>query len=344
MATLEDVAKRARVSVSTASRILSERGRWDQRFRQETRERVLQASRELGYTPNLAARALVSGRSNIIATVFPRVYDNPFSAMSYLQVLGGIEAACHRHKYHLLITSPDMISGHTTDNYLHLVQSGYLDGMILRDEFTFYSVLQPVVAAGIPAVVLGHRPHPYYVRSDDYSGGYQAMAHALELGHRRIGIIAMHDGEHYTVDRCVAGMLAAAAEAGLPPTAIQRAFASFSSESAGEGARRLLESDRRPTVILCMNDLGAYGVIEQALKHGLRVPSDLSVIGYDDLPHSRDRWPRLTSVNQSVDQWGLAAVDMLMALMAGHTPEPVTMPARLVIRESTAPPPFVEDP
>lgn len=336
MATLGDVAKRAGVSVSTASRILSSSAQFPFSFKEETRERVLQASRELGYTPNLAARALVSGKTQIVGVVFPRVYDSPFTALFALQILADIEEHSSRLGYQVLISSPRLTQQGIDASFLNLLQSCYLDGVIIQDDFTAFSALEPVLAHQIPAVVLGYRPHEYFIRGDDFAGGALMAAHVLESGHQHIGVIGLREGEHLAADVRLRGISYTIEQTGLPPLPI--AYGDFSKNSGSAAAQILLDHNSDLTALLVLNDRMAMGAIMQARAMGLRVPQDLTVVGYDDLPQSAEFSPPLTTVSHHAGAWGEIAVNMLLSLLGGENPDPVELSTELVERASSAPP------
>jgi LacI family transcriptional regulator len=336
MPTLEDVARRANVSVSTASRILTNDRHG--RFSSETRARVLHASQEIGYRPNLAARSLISGQSNIFAVVFPRVIDTPFTALMVLQIIAGIESACSERGYHLLVSSPRFQNGQFDAHYLQLLGSGYLDGVIIQDENVAFSALEPVIQAGVPAVVVGNREYPYFVRGDDYRGGSMLMAHLLELGHKRIGIIGLPAGAHYSSDLRAKGAFDTAARYGLPPECLFWHDGEFTRESALTASRSLLDRHPEITALMALNDRMAIGALQGMLQTGRRIPEDISIVGYDNLPQAGESIPPLTTIDHSIGLWGGAAVDMLVELRAGGQPQPRSMETTLIVRGSTAPP------
>ncbi|MDL5055295.1 LacI family DNA-binding transcriptional regulator [Oscillatoria laete-virens NRMC-F 0139] len=336
MPTLEDVAEKAQVSVSTASRILT-RDR-NGRFSDETRQRVLNAAREIGYRPNLAARSLISGQSNIIGFVSPRVVDTPFTALRVLQILTHIEIACSERGYHLLLSSPRYVNGALDEHYMQLLSSGYLDGLIIHDENVNFSLLEPALEFGIPAVVIGNREHPYFVNGDDYLGGALQAEHLLQLGHRHIGVIGLPDNSHYAARLRLRGVMDVASRMGVSTETFYRRDGDFTSESGLAAAHYLLTHHPEITALLVNNDRMAIGALQAARQMGLRVPQDISIIGFDNLPQSADTTPPLTTIDQSVELWGEAAVAMLLRVRQGEQPVSRMMDTRLVIRETTSAP------
>lgn len=336
MATLRDVAKRASVSVSTASRILSNSTK--EKYSEETQLNVLRASLELGYRPNFAARALVSGETRIIAAVFPRIYDTPFTALASLQILSGIEAFCSENGYHTLLSSPRISNGNVDSSFINMMASGYPDGIILDSHFHVEPIMDVLQPFNIPMIVLGYSQHPYRIQSDNHFGGRMLIQHLLELGHRHIGIIGIADGVSPAADERLQGMCAEAAEHGLNFDQFPRVDGTFSSTSGATAAEQLLTHHPELTALIALNDRMAMGAMRQLLHMGFAVPNRVSVIGYDDLTQASEVTPPLTTINQQLATWGGLAMTLLLDLLSGNSPEPVVLQPRLVVRQSTAVP------
>src|SRR5688500_16069914 len=151
MPTLQDVAQKAGVSVATVSKVLSNRPY----FTEETRDKVMLAVRELGYTPNFAARALSTGRTGIIGVVFPYIFDAIFKDPLTMQILEGIESECKLRNYNLLLSTPHLTEEGTDDNYRQLVHSGYMDGIIALDNVPKASVVTPIDQTRTPVIAIG---------------------------------------------------------------------------------------------------------------------------------------------------------------------------------------------
>ncbi len=333
MPTLEDVAKHAGVSTATVSKVLSN----TPYFTEATRLKVLQAVRDLGYVPNLAARALSSGKTHIIAVVFPYVYDAIFSDPLVLRIIEGIETECSLRGYNLLLSAPRLIEGVADENYLKLIQSGYMDGVIALDNVPFASVLEPVLKKGIPAVNIGYHASTCAVRSDDYSGGIQLMNHVLDLGHRRIGLISVPDNLNFTTEQRLLGLRTAAVARGVPFDALPLVQGDFSTAGGADCCMALLHQHPDLTAIICLNDRMAMGAIRQAHQLGWHVPDQLTIVGYDDIPTAAIIVPPLTTINQQALTLGNEAARMLFDILDGQTPESRTIPVELVIRGSSAP-------
>ncbi len=337
MPTLEDIAKAAGVSVSAVSRILN-RSVHSERYRQDTRDKVIRASIELNYKPHLPARALAGGRTQILAVVFPRYYESVYKALFMLQVVTDIEEFCSRHGYHVLISSPRVTDAGLEESYTTLLRSGYLDGAIIDAGFQFPGVVETALDLGLTTVVLGHQTYPYSVDSDNQRGGYLAMRHLLDLGHRRIGVLSIPPGIHSAVDQRITGMEIATRETGISWDALPRVNGTFSKESGAAGACDLLTRFPETTALITVSDRIAIGAVQEAQGMGYSVPRDLSVIGHNDLPQAAEFSPPLTTVSQSIERWGPAAADMLLGLLRGEQRESVLLPCELIVRASTAPP------
>lgn len=329
MATIRDVAERASVSVSTASRILSNSPK--EKYSDETRAKVLRASKELGYRPNFAARALVSGQTRIIAAIFPRIYDTPFTALASLQILSGIEAFCSDNGYHMLITSPRLKDGVLDTHFTDLLTGGYLDGVIIDGHFNISSIMDFISPLKIPAVVLGHHLHTYYLRSDNVIGGRLMMEHLIQLGHRRIGIIGVAD-----MSQRLEGVRQGVESHQLDFDSLPRCNGNLSEDSGADAAEILMREHPDLTALITFNDRMAMGAIRQIQSMGYRVPDQISVVGYDDLPRSRDFNPPLTTINHKLSEWGSLAMRMLLQVMTGESPESIIIKPQLVVRQSTA--------
>lgn len=333
MPTLEDVARRAGVSTATVSKVLSN----TPYFTEATRAKVMRAVEELGYVPNLAARALSMGKTYIIAVVFPYVYDAIFTDPLVLTILGGIETECSQRGYNMLLSTPHLSPNGPDDNYKRLILSGYLDGVIALDSFPAMSVLKLVSEKGVPAVAIGYHDCDFRVCSDDRSGGFQAMQHLLALGHRRIGIISVPENTHLCVSKRLEGLRAAVEAAGEDFCALPLVDGDWSTPSGTRGAATLLTEHPDLTALVCLSDRMAMGAIQQARELGRAVPRDLSIVGYDDIPMASTFHPSLTTISQEGAEIGRLAAQLLFEALGGALPQLVNTPTHLVIRQSSAP-------
>ena len=332
MATLQDVAKRAGVSTATVSKVLSN----TPYFTEATRSKVMRAVEELNYRPNLAARALAAGKTQIVAVVFPYVYDAIFTDPLILQILEGIEQVCTERGYNILLSTPRLREDGPDEHYLNLIQSGYIDGIIALDNVPIASVLEPVHEHGITCVAIGYHDTPYSVRSDDFAGGRKIMTHVLEQGHKDIGVINVGENMNYAINRRLDGMQAACEAANFDFESIHMAIGDFSVESGRHCAASLLEQTPSLSAIVCLNDRMAIGAIQQARILGRSVPESIAITGYDDIPTATIYSPSLTTVNQQAPAQGRAAAETLFEALNNNQPDPISLPTQLIIRESSA--------
>lgn len=333
MPTLEDVAKRAGVSTATVSRVLSN----TPYFTEETREKVMMAAQALGYVPHSAARALASGRTNIIAFVFPYVKEGISDDPAITQILQGVEDEARLHGYHVLMISPDVHSDVDDERYRNIIASRNIDGSVVIPTAVEYSMSRLPREYDIPFVSIGYEDSPYNVISDGSSGGTQLMQHLLDLGHRQIGIISAYEQRPYVRDR-LNGMRQVAEEFGLDFDTLPRFEGDFAIPSGSQGAAYLLNRYPELTAIIALNDRMAIGAIQKAREMDYRVPEDLSVCGYDNIPMASLFVPQLTTIDHHASEMGRQAMRMLSQILKGENPDPLCLRVTLCIGQSTAPP------
>jgi DNA-binding LacI/PurR family transcriptional regulator len=334
MTTLAKVAKRAGVSIATVSKVLSN----TPYFTEKTRQKVMQAVEELGYVPNLAARALSSGKTHIIAVIFPYVFDTIFTDPLVQHILEGVEAECSERGYHVLVKTPRISPDGPDEPYLHLLQSGYIEGIVALDNVPITSVLAPARARDIPAVAIGYQEHPFFIHSNDGQGGRLLMRHVLELGHRHIGIITIPEEMNFSIMRRIDGLRLEAEAFQIDFEAIPQYAGDFSIHSGEICVQQLLTEHPQITAIICLNDRMALGAMHQARQMGWSIPDDLTIVGYDDILGAQYSIPPLTTINQQAPQLGRVATHMLFEVLNGEEPAPVILPTELIVRESSAPP------
>jgi DNA-binding LacI/PurR family transcriptional regulator len=315
------VARRAGVSQSTVSLVLS--GKSAGRISARTEAAVRAAAEALGYRPNVAARALRTGIARTVGMVVTDV-THPF----FGPVLRGAQVAAWRAGY--AVTLVDVANDPDRERAsFEALRAGPADG------YMFFTV-DPPEGSGEPVVAMEVSPPGMpWVRFDTGRGTDLAMEHLIASGHRRIGHLGSElDGETFRLRR--EHVLARLADAGLEPAGYETA--AFRFQDAGRAARALLAGSDRPTAIYCDDDLLAGGVYLAARDLGLRIPEDVSVVGFDDLPFAQVFEPPLTTIAIDPEALGATAFELLMALLAGETPEHRILPVSLVVRRSTAPP------
>ena len=337
MSNIYEVARRAGVSTATVSRVLSQ----PNVVAPDTRRRVLQAVERLGYEPNASAKNLRTLRTDKLLVTVPDL-SNPFFSL----ILQGIEDAAQREGYSVLVGDTQH-DEKREERYALMLKRKEADGLIflghrMPKEATSY--IRSVAPRCAP-VVNGCEFTPTLgvpsVHIDNAKAAYQAMDHLYGLGHRRIGIVTGPLVSPLSRDRLRGATARAKKEKA------EREFivihGDFSIESGAAAAERLLGRSERPTAVFCFNDEMAMGVVEVARRMGARVPQQLSVVGFDDIRFARHMDPPLTTIAQPMRQIGEGTVRLLLSILAGghdaETPESVTLPHKLVVRASTAPPP-----
>jgi LacI family transcriptional regulator, galactose operon repressor len=332
--TIREIADEAGVSIATVSRVLNDRGD----VAPETRELVNRVIQERGYIANRGARGLSAGRTGLVGLLVPLVFPAYFAA-----ILAGATEALQDHDLRAVL-SP---TGHEHDREVTLLERlmhGLTDGALIVLPEESSEELERLVDAGYrfvvvdPLMPLGDRIAS--VSSANTSGADQAMKHLLGLGHRRIAIITGPRGWVATEERR-RGYQAALAAAGILPDPALEVESNFEIDGGERAAAVLLDLPEPPTAIFAFNDNHAVGVIRAARGRGLRVPEDLSVVGFDDVEHATIVTPALTTVRQPLAEMGRTAVSLLMRLLERHSFETlhVELATRLVVRESSGPPP-----
>ncbi|HUD78990.1 MAG TPA: LacI family DNA-binding transcriptional regulator [Streptosporangiaceae bacterium] len=328
--TIREVAELAGVSIATVSRVAN--GHSD--VSRQTREAVQRVIRERGYL-SARPRAEPTAPSGLVGVTLPMIHPAYFA-----ELLSGIAEALSERQLRAVLC-PTHHSHAREMSLLDQLAGGDCDGAILvlpeesgaelvaqaSGDFPFV-VVDPLgeVPEGVPVVCAAHS-----------SGAAQATRHLLDLGHRRIGVIAGPHGWMASEDR-LRGYRAAMASAGMLADQALIEHADFRVDGGRESARRLLGLDDPPTAIFAFNDRMAIGVIQSAASAGLRVPADLSVVGFDDTADALIGVPPLTTVRQHLAEMGRTAVSMLLRQIENRRYEPlrVELETRLVIRESTA--------
>jgi LacI family transcriptional regulator len=333
--TLKELGRLAGVHPSTVARVLNDDPR--QRVREDVRQRIMALAREHGYQPNYMARSLRTKRSYVIGTVIPDI-ANPFFAILYR----GIEDALAQREYSAILANTDDDRA-MEQRSIAMLRGRQVDGLILATARRDDPAIEALAEAGFPFMLVNRHtdvPHPNAVVPDDYAGAMAAVEHLIELGHRRIAHIAGSD-EISTGHMRRTGYRAALERHGLPFEPELLAEGSYRESGGYEAMRQLLSLGQRPTGVFAVNDLAAAGAIRAAQEAGLRVPEDLSIVGFNDLSMAAQTAVRLTSMRLPLREMGVAAAEGLLRQLNGGDPgaEPVVMPVSLVVRESTGPAP-----
>ena len=326
-ATIHDVAAAAGVSVATVSKAVN--GRYG--VSPATVGKVLDAVKSLGYESSLVASSMRSRRTGVIGVLVADI--EPFSA----EILKGVGGALSDTGYDLLAYTGARRDGEGWERRSLSRLSGTLIDAAIIVTPTVVNVAGEVPIVAIdPHTGRGDVPT---VESDSYTGAQQAVHYLAQLGHRRIGFIAGRPDLRSAVARA-SGYRAALSAAGIPFDPALVGVGRYEQDVAREAAEAMLALADPPTAVFAANDLSALSIVEVARERGLRVPEELSVVGFDDVPEAARAQPGLTTVRQPMKRLGAEAVRMVLALLAGEElPEThIELPTRLVARGTTAPP------
>ncbi len=335
--TIRDVARRAGVSTATVSYVLND----SRPVGRETRARVMQAVKELGYRPSVIARGLQAGESRIIGYSWRPAPPNQFNPILE-KFIHSVAEATALHGYHVL-TFPYPEPYDEVEVYGEMVESGRVDGFVLPNTRFDDQRIRYLLEVGFPFVAFG-RSNPDWdfpwVDVDGTDGVAQAVAHLLELGHQRIACLAWPEMDVVGQHR-LAGYCRAMGDAHLPvdPDWVVRIENDYRAAYRAAQEWVALPTDRRPTAVVALSDLLAIGVMNAALDAGLAVGRDLAVVGFDDAPVAGYLRPPLTSLRQPIAGVGDQAVAILIDLVRGKTPSPhqVLLKPQLIVRGSTVP-------
>jgi DNA-binding LacI/PurR family transcriptional regulator len=327
---MTDVARAAAVSHQTVSRVLN----GHPNVRPATRARVLEAIAELGYRPNLAARALATGRSNALGLVTLNT-----TLFGPVATLYAVEEAARAAGYSVSVSSVRTIDRQSlSDSVGRLVQQGVAGLIIIAPIATNDSVMS-ALPADLPAVVAEADPEPSVpaVTVDQAHGAYLATSHLLELGHRTV-IHISGPSDWVEARQRVTGWRRALDEAGAPAPEV--IVGDWSAQS-GYDAGRSLPTAPDVTAVFAANDNMALGLLRALHEQGRSVPGDVSVVGFDNIDEAGFFTPPLTSIRQDFAEMGRRSVQLLLRRVDGDASgvEHVMLAPELVLRESTAPPP-----
>ncbi|WP_433443262.1 LacI family DNA-binding transcriptional regulator [Nonomuraea sp. CA-141351] len=342
--TIRDIARLAGVSKSTVSLVINNSPRVDP----ATRRRVLAVITRHNYVPSATASALAKGRPPFIGMIVPGLTWRMVAPLNF-----GVASVIERTPYEIILytSTNDHDYGPVIDRML---ASGLSAGVLVISQDQTMKPLLDLHEQGVPVVLintLGSRLDLPSVEADNYEGAYGAVRHLLELGHRRVASLAGPMTYPCCQDR-QRGYEDALTEAGVPVEVSLTLQSGFEPPRARELVRELLGRADRPTAVFAHNDVTAYAAMEAAADRGLRVPEDLSVVGFDDIPSSAHVKPALTTVSQPFEAMGEHAARMLLAAISPesgegsapgeHGPPPparVHLPTTLVVRDSTGPAP-----
>lgn len=332
--TSQDVARAAGVSRTTVSLVLNRvQG---VKIRPETRQKILEAADRLGYVPNAAARALASQRAQIIGLFLTRRSHHIASDAYITQTLEGLLEVVHQHGMRLLI---DIVEPeHQKDIYLEMARAKRIDGILLSGPRLDDEALYLLEKEGFPTVLIGQLPGSgfAFVDVDNCASAEMAVAHLIRLGHTQIACIT-NAAAPYTaaVDR-LRGYRNALEKAALPFDPGLVRYGDFTVESGYQQMKGLLESGARFTAAFVASDTLVIGAKAALVEHGLRVPQDVALVGFDDLPFAKYMNPPLTTVHLPAVELARQASNLLICLLQGEQAcsRQTILDTHLVIRRS----------
>jgi LacI family transcriptional regulator len=335
-ATIKDVARLAKVSIKTVSRVINA----EPHVTEDTRIKVLAAVRDAGYAPNISARRLVQNKSYMICVLmYPDYYQ---TASSLLNITMDLR---YEEDYDILIQPYFPTHARSRQKLVNLIYEHRIDGVVTTppcDAEDFVADLLNTYK--VPLVQINPFSHTVGIPSvagDDRQGAYAITEHLIQLGHSQISFLMGPHNMRASFDR-LAGYQAALQAFNLPYNPELVFDSDFSFDGGYRAARRLLEMQpTRPTAIFAGNDEAAYGAMFAVQEAGLKIPEQISIAGFDDLSFSKNIWPGLTTVHQPSEKIVEAATRLLISILKNEDPSAnqLLIPSHLVIRRSTAPPP-----
>lgn len=336
--TIRDIARMSGLSKSTVSLVLNNSPRVDP----ATRERVLELMRQHNYVPNYAATALARGNTRLIGMIVPGLTWRLVAAINY-----GVASVVEGSEYEIILYTST--NDRNYDRVIERILASKLSaGLLVVTHNQPLEPLEKLHSDGLPVVLVDtlatHADLPAIV-TDNYGGAHAAVRHLLELGHRRIACV---EGlmEYPCCQERTRGYTDALAEAGISHRPELVRDGGFSAETVADSTRALLSlpKRRRPTAVFAHSDITAYAVMETVEDAGLKVPDDISVIGFDDIASSEHVRPALTTVRQPFEEMGRQAAELLFATIEGgpgetgqsRQPPRLSLPTSLIVRDSTS--------
>lgn len=332
MSTLMEVAKKAAVSITTVSRVINN----SSKVNVKTRERVQKAMTQLEYQPNRVAQRLrtSNGRSKLLGLIIPDIQNQFYSG-----IVRGIEDVTYGNDYAVILCNSDE-NANKERFYLEVLKSESVDGIILPPIHQFGEEIENIIEIGIPIVCVDRklmRKKVDTVVIDNEKGGYDAVSHLIELGHKKIAILTS-SFQFSSFDERQKGYERALKENGIEiDKRLIKEGDPRSSETARSLADELLELDKPPTAIFATNNLMTLGVLESLNKHNLKIPHNISIVGFDDLPWAKAISPQLSTVKQPAYEMGQKAAELFFKRVVdpSREPEEIVLDPKLIIREST---------
>jgi len=333
--TISDIAREAGVAKSTVSKVLSGVAS----VSQNTRERVLEVARRLNYHPSVVAQSLKSKKTRAIGLVLPNIM-NPF----FLYILKGVEDAAIENGYIVVFCESDN-KKNKESLYFQIFEERWVDGVIfsgVEDDSEEEKYIKSLHEKGIPVVLIDREIEGYFTNAvliDNKGAAFTATTYLLELGHRRIASIVGPQNIKIFVKR-LEGYKVALSKYGVDFDPRMVVEGDLSVESGAAAIQKLMAEGLRFTAVFASNDLMAIGAMKELQRIGIKIPRDISIVGFDDIPLAALVTPSLTTVSQPAYEMGMEAVNLIKKnIESGKAIESkIILPTKLVVRESVAPP------
>jgi LacI family transcriptional regulator len=330
--TIMHIAKGAGVSIATVSRAI----RGKEGVGKETRAKIVQIAERVHYSPNLQARGLASNKLDAIEIIIPRTSEYAFSNPYYAEILKGISKKAKERGQILILSISEEA------DYARIYDHRLAAGLIVLANRCDDPWIVKAWQRKIPLMLIPgdlNNPKIPSVDSDSVGGAFAAVEHLIGLGHRRIAFINGVMNSKYSIER-LAGYRRALEKHSIPIQESLIVGSQFNPETAYLGMKKLLSFPKPPTAVLVINDYSAIGAMRAAKEEGYRIPEDISLIGFGDVPFSSMTDPPLTTVHESFQEMGLQVTERLLQIIVGKklNKRHLVFPAGLVIRKSTASP------
>jgi LacI family transcriptional regulator len=302
----------------------------------ETRALVLTVAEKLNYQPNIAARGLAAGRTHIIGLVIPTGVSTLFADPYFPLLIQGIASACNANDHSVMLWLPE--EGNERSTVRRILQGGLIEGVILASALMDDPIFEALVKRGLPFVMVGRHPDNdavSYVDVDNRRSAREMVAHLLRLGHERVATITGPRNMIAGADR-LQGYLDALRDWKVAHDPDLIVEGDFSEESGYVAMQQLLLRPSAPRAVFIASDAMAVGALRALQQAGKRVPDDIAVAGFDDIPFAARTHPPLTTVRQPIQRMGASAAEALMDLISSPDdwPRRIILPTELVIRAS----------
>jgi DNA-binding LacI/PurR family transcriptional regulator len=332
--TANDIAKLAGVSRTTVSFVLN--GVTDMRISEDTRQRVLDAAKQLNYHPDANARRMVSGRTHVIGFVVRENPEQVFTDHFLTQLLNGLSHSTAANGYRMLFEAvPPALK---RDVYSGLIRERHVDGIVLSAPMFGDKELLRLHEEGTPIVLIGQLPETDipFVDVDNVGGGMIATQHLIDLGHRHIGLITNSPVSYSSAAARLEGYHRALSQSGIDYDESNVRYGNMTPCSGNRAMQELLALVPRPTAVFVASDTVALGAIQAIRQQGLRIPEDISLIGFDDLALVEFIEPPLTTVHVPAYDIGRTAAELLIQITNNEADNlHVILQSELVVRKST---------